>query len=88
MDEESRQKFAIDYRIINWQKALTNYFYGIKRFYFKEDIVSREAKMDQILLKNDNRWFGVLRDHLVKYNAFKNKDNVIYFKHVLDNQKY
>lgn len=46
MDEESRQKFAIDYRIINWQKALTNYFYGIKRFYFKEDIVSREANMD------------------------------------------
>lgn len=88
MDEESRQNFCIDYRNINWQKALTNYFYGIKRFYFKEDIVPREANMDQILLKNDSRWFGVIRDHLFKYSSFKEKDNSIYFKHILDNEKY
>jgi len=46
MDEESRQRFPIDYRNINWEKALENYFYGIKRFYFKEDIVPKEEKMD------------------------------------------
>lgn len=52
MSAEDQREFPIDVRKIDWRKAVSEFAYGIRRFYIKEDIVSPLTSYTQLLSKN------------------------------------
>lgn len=52
MSAEDQREFPIDVRKIDWRKAVSEFAYGIRRFYIKEDIVSPLTTYTQLLSKN------------------------------------
>ena len=42
MDDEERQVFNFDVTTIDWDKAETNFLFGLRRFFLKEDILAPE----------------------------------------------
>lgn len=52
MSAEDQREFPIDVRKIDWNKAVSEFCYGIRRFYIKEDIVSPLTTYRQLLSKN------------------------------------
>ena len=43
MSDLERQEFNIDVCSIDWVKAETNFLFGIRRFFLKEDIMNPES---------------------------------------------
>lgn len=47
-----KQQFPFETRDLDWKKVLAGFYYGIRRFYIKEDVVSPESGFHQLLAKN------------------------------------
>lgn len=45
MSSEERKTFKINNREYDWDKVFFNHIYGIRRYYFREDILAPEAEM-------------------------------------------
>jgi hypothetical protein len=52
MSADEQREFPIDVRKIDWKKAISEFAYGIRKFYIKEDIVSPMTNYSQLLSKN------------------------------------
>jgi len=49
MSDRERKDFKIDVTAFSWDDAFFNYIFGLRRFYFKEDVLAPEAKFQQLL---------------------------------------
>ena len=61
MSEDEKREFNFDVTSIDWRKAEHNFLFGIRRFFFKEDILPPQMHFKQLLEKEHARPFVDLR---------------------------
>lgn len=57
MSAQEQATFKFNIRMVEWQKCLHGFYYGIRRFYLKEDIYSPEDGWTQLCKKNRLGYF-------------------------------
>jgi len=88
MDAEEKVEFNFETRQIDWFKALSGFYFGLRRYYIKEDVVSPETGFKQLLAQNQIDWFHDIRAAR-RFNKYQTKkDNSAYFPAVLSAQKF
>ena len=88
MDANERLEFPFDTRAINWEKCLSGFYFGIRRFFIKEDVVSPESGFKQLLAQNQIDWFHDIKAANKNSQSIALKDNSVYFAAVLSSQKF
>lgn len=83
-----KEQFPFDTRDLIWEKVLAGFYYGIRRFYIKEDVVSPESGFKQLLTKNQLDWFHDIKIARSINQKLKFKDNAEYFPAVLSSHKF
>ena len=88
MNEWERSQFRIDVRQVDWEKGITGFLYGIRRFYIKEDCIPYEAGFKQILAQNQIGWFQDVKQSQRITRDLVKKDNRAYFATVMSQTKF
>lgn len=86
MTDQDKRDFPIDIRGMDWDRCLTLFSYGIRRFFIKEDTVAPYS-FEQLLCKNQIELAHDIKTaYRAKVSGFKT--NVGYFKELLLPHKY
>jgi hypothetical protein len=89
MSSKDRAMFPIDIRQINWDHGLEAFFFGIRRFYIKEDIVCPfTTTYRQVFHKNHIMPFHDIRKSFSLTRNLVSKKVSSYFASVLLPHRY
>lgn len=80
--------FPFNVRLVDWTKCLQGFQYGIRRFFIKEDCHGPDSPYGQLFVKNQVPWFHDIRVANRRNDMFTTKDNMVYFKKVLNQEAY
>lgn len=87
MTAEERMEFNCETKLIEWDDYSRNYIKGMAIWSLFEDQVSPEHGLDQILLKNYNR-FDNAKESLRPRLNFIDKSTEVYEKQILNQERF
>ena len=88
MSNEEKEEFQIDVTQIDWHIVIKDFLFGIRRFYFREDVLPPESQFKQILAKTRIELFHDARIALKHGNNIYTRNNREYFPKILSLKKF
>lgn len=88
MSTADQKLFPFNVRLVDWTKCLQGFQFGIRRFFIKEDCLGPDSPYGQLFVKNQVPWFHDIRVANRRNDMFTTKDNMIYFKKVLNQESF
>jgi len=87
MSPEERKEFKIDVTIIDWNIAMRNHIFGLRRFYIHEDIVDPNDHQ-QLLQKTQIDWFHDLHVAYTASSNLKTRSIKTYYREIVSQQNF
>ena len=88
MSPQEKLEFNLDVTTIDWARAESNFMFGIRRFFLKEDVLPPEAHFKQLLAKDRVEYFHDVRTAFNMTRHVPHCSNSDFFSEILNDKRF